>query len=241
MNQPHLLTLIKNGRELPLATQNYPSRGQTAVQKLYQTSEGKLFYKEVSKINHTYCRINVDDGSLAEREYWAQQLAKALGLNVPDLWMINANTTIQRWLDYPDGRLYASSQGVMNLLPANIFDCALFDWLTGQVDRHNANYLYNYGKCEIILIDSAHCFLKYSGSLPDYLEKFEISQNRELHKWRESKLKDRLSKLTSAKLRKLVPLRNPLEAHALEFRLNELKTINSIHEIIQLYRESHHD
>jgi len=79
--------LIREGERLPLAVENYPSRGQTAVQELYQTREGKLFLKRVSERNHTECQINIDSGTLAEREFWAYRLARAIGLFVPMLWL----------------------------------------------------------------------------------------------------------------------------------------------------------
>lgn len=38
--------LIKNGQKLPFATENYPSRGQTTTQELYQTEQGKFYTGE---------------------------------------------------------------------------------------------------------------------------------------------------------------------------------------------------
>jgi len=42
-------SLIEDGEKLAIAIENYPSRGQTAVQELYQTAQGKLFLKRVSE------------------------------------------------------------------------------------------------------------------------------------------------------------------------------------------------
>lgn len=47
-----IILLISKGNKLPFAINNYPSRGQTAVQELYQTDVGKLFLKRVSEKNH---------------------------------------------------------------------------------------------------------------------------------------------------------------------------------------------
>ncbi len=228
--------LLKRGAKLPLATQHYPSRGQTAVQELYQTSQGKFFLKRSSKQNHQDCQIDVKSGSIAEREYWAYCLARQIKLQVPELWLLDSMTTVQVWLDYPDVRQYSTFQGKLFLKSENVFDCALFDWLTGQVDRHDANYLYNYVDQEIILIDSAHCFLKYTGSIPDYLKYFEGSVPKELPRIQKTPTQSVIAKLSEKEILKLVPLNKVEEKAALLHRLGQLRKIQTLQEIIHLYR-----
>lgn len=236
---PHstkLKKLIKNGKAIPLATQNYPSRGQTAVQELYQTEIGKLFLKRVNSRNHRECQIPVKSGTLAEREFWAFRLAAHLDLPVPPLALEDDMTTIQLWFNLPDAKQYKTSQGIMTLIPENVLDCALFDWISGQVDRHDANYLYNMATHQIILIDSGHAFLKYDGSMPDYLSLHEASHPRDIHKKIHTSLIDKLKTITPSMLRKLVPLRDDSEFTALENRLKQTQRISSIQELIALYR-----
>ena len=231
-----ILKAIQSGIKLPLATKNYPSRGQTAVQELYQTSKGKFFRKKSSIQNHQHCQINPKNGTLAEREYWAYMLAQKIGLNVPRLWLAYQFTTVQVWLDYPDARTFATSQGKMELQADNVYNCALFDWLTGQIDRHDANYLYNYVDRKVILVDSAHSFLKYSGSIPDYLKYFEIGFSKELAKPITTLLHKTLKGLTEEKLNKLVPLKEHNEKIALKRRLEQTSEARCIQDIIDLYR-----
>lgn len=235
-NQTSLKKLIQNGEKLELATKHYPSRGQSAIQELYQTKIGKLFLKSVSLQNHKNCQIDPKTGTLAERELWAYQLARHLKLNVPELTLLDPNTTIQIWLNYPDAHQYSSYQAPLSLKPENVFECALFDWLTGQIDRHDANYLYNYADEEIILIDSAHCFLKYDGSLPDYLRFFEISAPKLLRKKISTPVLKKIQKLTTNQLHQIVPLIQNKERNALNQRLKKLKTVTTIQHILQLYR-----
>jgi hypothetical protein len=230
--------LLDDGTELPLATKNYPSRGQTAVQKLYQTKKGKLFLKRSSEQNHIDCRIDPKVGSIAEREFWAFRLACAIGLRVPELALLDDRTTVQVWLDIPDGHLYKMSQGIMAFSAENIFNCALFDWLTGQVDRHDANYLYDYVNREVVPVDSAYAFLKYEGSLPDYLHLFEVGDAVEVPKNRSTGLQKRLRSMTDDQLRNLVPLRDESEAGALLTRKRDLDDVRSIQDIITLFRRS---
>lgn len=221
---------------MPVATQNYPSRGQTAIQELYQTKIGKLFLKRVSDRNHRECQINVKSGTLAEREFWAYRLAHHLGLAVPPLALIDNMTTVQLWLNLPDAKQYKTSQGIVALTLENVFDCALFDWVSGQVDRHDANYLYNMADTKILLIDSGHAFLKYDGSMPDYLYLFEASGAHDMQKKLCSPLTKKLQKLTTTTLRKLVPLRDGFEFDALEKRLKQARHVSSIQELLMLYR-----
>ncbi len=228
--------LLKVSQKSPFATKNYPSRGQTAVQEIYQTSSGKLFLKKSSPRNHCECQIDPQTGSIAEREFWAFQLAHALQLNVPYLWLLDKNTTVQIWLDIPDARLFATSFGKLSLKAINVFECALFDWLTGQVDRHDANYLYDFVQQEIILIDSAHSFLKYEGSIPDYLKYFEIGFSKQLNGTLFSPFQERLKKLSTQQINKLVPLKNQEEKQALHQRWKQCKEVKSIQAIIDLYR-----
>jgi hypothetical protein len=228
--------LLINAAKLELATQNYPSRGQTTTQELYQTARGKLFLKRVSKRNHSDCQIAIEKGTLAEREYWAFLLARELGLRVPQLCILDEMTTVQSWFDIPDGRTYTTSQAAMKLKTPNVFDCAAFDWLTGQVDRHDANYLYDYVKEEIVLIDSAHSFLKYDGSLPDYLKIFEIAYPNEIRKRQNTAVKSKIMKLNFTKIQSIVPLKDPEEKSMLETRLDQIGRANTLHDIINLYR-----
>ena len=236
-NKRQVQQWIEQGNKLPLATQNYPSRGQTAIQELYQTKIGKLFLKKVSQRNHQECQIDPKDGTLAEREYWAFCLASFLQLEVPELILMDSLTTIQIWFDFPDGRQYTTAQKPLELQGDNVFDCALFDWLTAQVDRHDANYLYDFVKQKIILIDSGHAFLKYSGSLPDYLRIFEAAYKNELHKKHASSLLDRIKKCSKSDFEQQVPLRNLEEKEALLARQQQLRQINTIADVIQLYRK----
>lgn len=231
-------SFLEKGTKLKFATDiTYPSRGQTATQELYITKIGKLFLKRTTVQNNTNCRIDLKSGSLAEREYWAYSLAKKIGLTVPELWLIDQHTTIQRWLDYPDASQCKNRQIPLNFELSNIFNCALFDWLTGQIDRHDANYLYDYEK--IILIDSAHSFLKYSGSLPDYLYLFQIQQKEKLEqKIRSNSIYRNLSGLSKIALKKIIPIRDPEEQNSLQERLKTLKNISSLQDIINLYKEN---
>ncbi|MFH1653035.1 MAG: hypothetical protein ABIE74_03165 [Pseudomonadota bacterium] len=231
-----ILELIETGIKLPMATQNYPSRGQSAVQELYQTKLGKLFLKRVSKRNHTECQVKIENGTIAEREFWASSLAKDIGLDVPSIFLIDEFTTVQPWLDYPDGHIYSSHEGRMEFNIENIFDCGIFDWLTGQVDRHDANYLYNLTEQKIILVDSGHSFLKYDGSLPDYLKLFEMTGKLELKQLLQSKIKDRIIKLSDDHIHKLVPLKDIEEKEAFFRRKNKLNDIASLEDLISLYR-----
>lgn len=228
--------LIKEGHELPWATENYPSRGQTAVQKLYQTKEGKLFLKKTSQRNHHECQIKIEDGTLAEREYWAYLLASSLNLRVPELILIDPMTTVQVWLDYPDARQYTTHQRPLDFNTQNVFECALFDWLTGQIDRHDANYLYDYVNQEIILIDSGHAFLKYAGSLPDYLRIFEAAYRNKLDQTIHSSIHENLKKMSQINLKTMVPLKKNQEQDALLKRLHDLVSVQCIQEIIKLFR-----
>lgn len=236
-NIKRIQEIIKNGTQLSLATQNYPSRGQTAVQELYQTRIGKLFLKRVSERNHEECRISKKDGSLAEREFWAYRLAVSLGLQPPELVMLDSDTTVQRWLDFPDAHLFTTYQGRMTLHADNIFDCALFDWLSGQVDRHDANYLYNFVDQEIILIDSGHAFLKYEGSIPDYLRLFEAAENKAvLSQKKTSSVFEAIKSLSEKSLKAIVPLRNQDEMIALHKRREQIQSVKSLLDIIDFYR-----
>lgn len=229
---------IRKGKKLALATQNYPSRGQTAVQELYQTKAGKLFLKRVSERNHRECQINPKDGTLAEREYWAFRLASFLKLKVPELVLLDSLTTVQIWFDLPDGRQYTTAQRPLELERENVFNCALFDWLTAQSDRHDANYLYDFVNQKIILIDSGHAFLKHSGSLPDYLRIFEVAYKEELNsKQNNLSLLNKIRNCSSKDLEKQVPLRNLQEKEALLIRQRQLKSISTLADLIQLYRK----
>lgn len=236
LNLTRIFQAIRKGKKFPLATRNYPSRGQTTTQDLYQTPLGKFFLKKPSLRNHKECQINMKDGTLSEREYWAYCLAAKLGLHVPPLWLVNRLTTIQVWLDYPDARTFATSQGKMTMKPENVFDCALFDWVTGQIDRHDANYLYNYVDREIILVDSAFSFLKFSGSIPDYLKYFEIGFPGELKRSLKTAMQSRFLNLNPSALSRLVPLKNKFEKEALQARFGQIQKVQCIQHIIDLYR-----
>ena len=107
--------LIQEGIRLPFAIENYPSRGQTAVQELYQTNQGKFFLKRVSERNHEECQVDVESGTLAEREFWACGFAKAIGLFVPPMWLIDKMTTVQVWLECPDGKSFKKSRSQKRL------------------------------------------------------------------------------------------------------------------------------
>lgn len=228
--------LIKSGQRLPFATENYPSRGQTTVQELYQTTYGKLFLKKVSERNHDECQINIKSGTLAEREFWAYRLASAIGLFVPPLWLMDKFTTVQIWFDYPDGKTFKKSTGKMEFIVENIFDCVIFDWVTGQIDRHDANYLYNYKDKLVIPVDSAHSFLRFEGSLPDYLHLFEIGETKYLSKQIKSALKEKLTSMSDRVLQSLVPLRDSNEARALMDRKKVLSVVNTIQDVLNLFR-----
>ena len=120
----------------------------------------------------------------------------------------------------------------------NVLDCALFDWLTGQIDRHDANYLYDYIQRQIVLVDSAHCFLKYEGSLPDYLHLFEIGSTANLMTTYKTRMKSILDALSVEDMQKLVPLKSEAEESALRARLEDVRTVTTIRDIIELYRGS---
>jgi hypothetical protein len=228
--------LIANGERLPLAMDSYPSRGQTAVQELYQTQKGKFFLKRVSERNHVECQIDVQSGTLAEREFWAYSFASSIGIPAPKLWLFDELTTVQVWFDCPDGRTYKKSTGKMVLDARNIFDCSTFDWVTGQLDRHDANYLYDFRNGLIIPVDSAHGFLKYEGSLPDYLHLFEIGSPAILKRRISTPTQKRLGELSEDNLKKIVPLRNADEANAFAYRKRALDGMNTIQDLLDLYR-----
>lgn len=228
--------LINKGKKLPIAVEDYPSRGQTAVQELYQTEKGKFFLKRVSERNHDECQINVKSGTLAEREFWAFRLAETIGLFVPKLWLIDEMTTAQVWLDFPDGRTFKKSTGKMDFISKNVYECGLFDWVSGQVDRHDANYLYDYTTKLVIPVDSAHGFLKYEGALPDYLHLFEIGEGDRLMRKLKSETKDKLSRIADNELKKIVPLKGEAELEALLIRKNLLSHVNSMKDLLDLYR-----
>jgi hypothetical protein len=128
--------------------------------------------------------------------------------------------------------------GVMELESVNVFECAVFDWLTGQIDRHDANYLYDFKNRKIIPIDSAHAFLRYEGSLPDYLHLFEVGNSRELSKKIVSQSHLQLKVIDNVEILKLVPLRNEEERNALLKRKGQLSEVNSIQDVLNLYRSS---
>ncbi len=228
--------LLEKSEKYALTNINYPSRGQTSVQEIYQTSIGKLFLKKVSKQNHIDCKVDPKSGTLAEREFWAFRLANYLGLPVPQMWLLDSMTTVQAWLDYPDVRQYSTNHGRLHLELENVFDCGLFDWLTGQVDRHDANYLYDYVSQKIILIDSAHTFLKYSGSLPDYLRFFEVAYPSCLSSRCDTKILKKIRLLSSKKIASLVPLVDEFESKALLLRCDDLIKVSTIQDLIVLYR-----
>lgn len=231
-NTAQIRKLISDGTKLPLATTNYPSRGQTAVQELYQTKLGKLFLKRVSDRNHRECQVNVKSGTLAERELWAYRLAQHLGLPVPSLALLDDMTTVQVWLDLPDGKQYKTSQGIMTLSADNVASCAVFDWISGQIDRHDANYLYDMATRQITLIDSGHAFLKYDGSMPDYLYLYEAGNDHDL----ELPLTIQRISITTTTLHKLVPLRDRAEVEALNQRAARTAKLRSMRDLIALYR-----
>ncbi|MBI2342908.1 MAG: hypothetical protein HYV02_01010 [Deltaproteobacteria bacterium] len=228
---------LAHGKMVPLALEHYPSRGQTAIQRLYQTKIGKLFWKRVSERNHRECQIPVKSGSLAEREWWAYRVAKALGLENPPLVLLGRMTTVQLWLDLPDAHHFITDQGPLALDLDNVFECACFDWLTGQIDRHDANYLYDFVQRRIILIDSAHGFLRYDGSLPHYLQLFEIACRTALHKKPKSDMVQRIAQLQQ-RLPELVPLRDGGEQEALQRRLQQMRTVATLQDVFALYRKS---
>ncbi|GEM_PF-2853354 len=230
--------LLAKGKEQPVATTNYPSRGQTSVQKLYLTPRGKFFLKRSSEQNHLDCQIRMASGTLAERELWAYRLARHLGLSVPTVWLLDRRTTVQVWFDLPDARQYSTYHGVMQLDDANVFDCALFDWLSGQIDRHDANYLYNFVAGQIILIDSAHAFLQYEGSLPDYLRFSEATHQRTLTRTMRTPLRHRMATLTAHQLHRLVPLPQREERMALQHRLAQAQRVTCTQDLINLYRRN---
>lgn len=231
-----IFSLIRKGKKLPFAMENYPSRGQTSIQELYQTDDGKFFLKRVSQRNHDECRIDTASGTLAEREYWAYKLAYELGLFVPALWLIDKFTTVQRWLDFPDGKTFKKSTGKMEMAAKNVFECVIFDWVTGQVDRHDANYLYDFRASLIIPVDSAHGFLKFDGAMPDYLHLFEIAEPKQLGRKIKSDIREALGKISDGALLKLVPLREPGETRALVARKNALSGVSCINDLLNLYR-----
>ncbi len=236
-----LAELIQPGRaqKLPLATdQHFPSRGQTAVQELYQTERGKLFLKRTSDENHRHCQIAKETGSLAEREFWCYQLAKQAEIPAPPLWLLDSNTTLQVWHDLPDAHQFTSRQGKMHFTTDNVFDCALFDWITGQVDRHDGNYLYDFVRHRIILIDSANSLMKHDGSLPDYLKLFEVSNPDELQKKRSTPQSEALKAMKKTDLATLLPLRDRAEQDALFRRLEQIQTAMSVQDILSLYRKA---
>lgn len=235
-SKKYLLRLIDKAAEQPLAMSHYPSRGQSAIQKVYITKIGKIFFKKTSERNTRDCQINKNSASLAEREFWAWRLGNHLNLKMPWLVLLDDNTTAQNWLDYPDASLFKSLRGRLVLNAQNTFDHALLDWITGQQDRHDANYLYNPSENKIILIDNAFSFLKHDGSMPDYLSYFEASSPNELSTPINKNLLNRILKIPQTKLKRLIPLRDPEEFKALLIRRRRLKTVQCLQDLLNLYR-----
>lgn len=232
-------TLLQDAQQLPLAMTHYPSRGQSMAQELYQTKQGKLFLKKVSERNHQDCQVNPSSGTLAEREFWSCRLAQHVGLEVPDLRLLDAMTTVQIWYDIPDAHSYSTLQGPIPYQEqmTHIFECGVFDWITGQIDRHDANYLYDFMRKRIILIDAAHAFLRFDGSIPDYLRIFEVVSPALLQRRMTTSIIESLKGLKKAALRRLVPLRETREQEALLRRCDQVRHITTINELIQLYRK----
>ncbi len=232
-----LLALLGKGKKRPLGVDiHYPSRGQTSVQELYETRLGKIFLKRVSERNHKDCQINPVYGTLAEREAWCSRLAQTIGLDVPDLRLLDESTTVQKWLNLSDAHTYSTTLGKMTFEAENVFECALFDWVTGQIDRHDANYLYDYVNQKIILIDSAHSLLKHTGSLPDYLKLYEFSEVQNLNRALATKISTRFKKISPEQMLTNIPLRNDQEKQALLDRHAQIQTVNTISDVIHLYR-----
>lgn len=236
LDNSDIKSLIQTGRKLSIAIEHYPSRGQTATQELYQTDAGKLFLKRVSDRNHKECQINVRSGTLAEREFWSFKLANAIGLFVPALWLLDEMTTVQMWLEHPDGRSFKKSSGKMEFTSKNVFECALFDWVTGQVDRHDANYLYDYTKKLIVPVDSAHGFLKYEGALPDYLHLYEVGEPAKLSGKIVSEIKAKLDSLSDRQMKNIVQLRNADEMDAILMRKKQIADVKNLIVLLKLYR-----
>lgn len=227
---------MHNAEKLAMALDHYPSRGQTATQEIYRSPYGRLFLKRTSERNLRDCQIDSKSGTLAEREAWCYALAKFLGILTPDLRFVDKHTTIQEWFDLPDAHHYASSQGRLIFNRHNVFDCSLFDWITAQVDRHDANYLYDFINQRIILIDSAHSLLAHGPSLPDYLRLFEVAATSELDEKTITSVSKKIRILTPRRLNKIVPLRGKQESKALEQRLEQALAISSLSQLLQLFR-----
>jgi hypothetical protein len=88
----------------------------------------------------------------------------------------------------------------------------------------------------IIPVDSAHGFLKYEGSLPDYLHLFEIGSPAILKRRISTPTQKRLGELSEDNLKKIVPLRNADEANAFAYRKRALDGMNTIQDLLDLYR-----
>ena len=233
-----LRRIVKHGKAQKLGMSHFPSRGQTARQELYVYQDQKLFLKGVSDKNHENCRINQHSGTLAEREFWAFCIAKYLKLLVPSLCLLDKKTTVQVWLPIPDAFLFTSRTGPLKLSTQDVYDCGLFDWVTGQQDRHNANYLYDFVHEKIILIDCANSFLKYSPALPHYLENFEVGHKSELDGEVASSLQKKIIKTPEKIWRQLVPLRSPEERDALLLRVQKMGLVKTVRDLIRLFRET---
>lgn len=217
---------------------HYPSRGQSAVQEIFQTKIGKLFLKKTSERNLIECQINKHSGTLAEREYWATNIATSIGLTMPKLWLLDKNTTVQNWINWPDANLFKSRYGRLTLHRQDVFNHSLFDWLTGQIDRHDANYLYNFSGENIILIDSAFSFLKYDGSMPEYLGYFEAASPNELKAPVDLGILKNILDLSPQALAQLAPLRGKEERDALFHRQQALHPVKCLQDILHLYRRT---
>lgn len=233
-----LKNLLKKSAPQTLAMRHYPSRGQSAIQEIYQTKIGRLFLKQTSERNLIECQINKYSGTLAEREYWAANIAMVMGITMPIIWLLDKNTTVQNWINWPDANLFKSRYGRLTLHRQDVFNHALFDWTTGQIDRHDANYLYNFSNEHITLIDSAFSFLKYDGSMPEYLSYFEASSPNELKAPVDlTILKDTLH-ISPKTLIQLAPLRGREERFALLQRQQSLIPVKCLQDILNLYRRT---
>ena len=85
-------------------------------------------------------------------------------------------------------------------------------------------------------MDSAFAFLKYEGSLPDYLHLFEIGNEVDLPKKQVSAIKTAIQSMTTEEIAKTVPLRDEDELRALFKRKGDLESVHTIKDIIELYR-----
>jgi len=145
-------------RSSPIASSKEIGHGVSGAELVTFADGSKAVWKADDK-EYKGCRDNVSDGYMGAREYGAWALAKVIGMT--DL----VTPIAKRTIDGKVGTLSAFQKGVV----ANAVDrgdrfdgtrdlarAAVFDFITGNEDRHTGNWLMKAGRFR--LIDHGLCF-----------------------------------------------------------------------------------